>query len=191
MAVVGIIWLLWVIVWIAMARGAKPVAKSEGVASSANVPPPARACLLSSRRGLRPPSFAERPLRAVDPFAYVAWRGADLRGDLVRDLGSSASRWELERHRYAEAKSRTHCRRTLPVGPPSDLFRPSHSNHWNCARSRRMARPHRRRRRDDCALAQTAAGRDDYARRVRRHLCTLRRARASVGSVADVRQDRN
>ncbi len=33
MAVVGIIWLLWVIVWIAMARGAKPVAKSEGVAS--------------------------------------------------------------------------------------------------------------------------------------------------------------
>lgn len=30
--------------------------------------------------GLRPLSFAERPLRAVDPFACVAWRGADLRG---------------------------------------------------------------------------------------------------------------
>ncbi len=26
----------------------------------------------------------------------MAWRGADLRGDLIRDLGSSASRWELE-----------------------------------------------------------------------------------------------
>lgn len=33
MAVIGLIWLVWIIVWIAMARGAKPVALTESLAS--------------------------------------------------------------------------------------------------------------------------------------------------------------
>lgn len=33
MAAIGVIWLLWISVWIVMARGTKAVAKSEGVAS--------------------------------------------------------------------------------------------------------------------------------------------------------------
>ncbi len=33
MAVIGLIWLLWIIVWIILARGAKPVAQTESLAS--------------------------------------------------------------------------------------------------------------------------------------------------------------
>ena len=91
-----LLWIVFIVFWIAMARGGKAVAERESVYSRLSHYLPLGDRHLSVAAPHVPIAVLDEPLCALDPVARAVRRGAYLRRHRLRHLGAGVDRGQLE-----------------------------------------------------------------------------------------------